>query len=419
MQALLAVAELRLRGAVAARLPWLVPAAFAAGVACALGAPGIDLRSRATAADGFALSIAAAAALLSVLVLASTTFASEIRSTEAHALLSAPVSRGRLLAGGAAGHSAFGLLLLLGLGAAAAIGLDAGGLGARARGAVRTMEPAEVLGRGADGLAVVGPRSHEVRARFRVPDGVDEPTLHFRFAPRGQIETDWSPAGVVAIGVAPPGGSPSPESVRRVRTRGSVAFAADLPVEAVASGAEAEVVMRYVEGGWRLRFGEGSVEVGGPRERFATNLVLASLCLVPLLGMAACAGAAATARLGAAASTALVLALLLLVAGREVIADGARFVVEAAGREAEEHGHEGHDHHVDVTAAQVALARGALVALRAVPDVDDFWRFDDLAAGRAVDPRDLGRSAIAGALPCAVLLGASWLLVRRRELLPE
>ena len=157
----------------------------------------------------------------------------------------------------------------------------------------------------------------------------------------------------------------------------------------------------------------------------------ASLCLLPLLAMAAAAGAAASARLGAGASMALVLFLLLLVAGRDVIVDGAAFVVDQAelaasiaqdpghGEPGHDHAaHEAHGHLVDVTPAQVALARGALVAMEAVPDATTFWRFGDLAAARAVTPRDVGRALTAGLVPCAGLLLASWLLLRRRELQP-
>src|SRR6185295_17843763 len=100
----LAIAGLRIRGATAARLPWLVPVAFVAGVVCALWAPGTHVATRAAAADDVALG-----------VVASTAFASEVRTGVAQTLLSAPLSRAALVTGGTLGHAAFGLLLALGL----------------------------------------------------------------------------------------------------------------------------------------------------------------------------------------------------------------------------------------------------------------------------------------------------------------
>ena len=425
MRGVLAVAELRLRGATAARLPWIVPLAFAAGIAIAGWAPGTDAHARAAAADDLALSAATAAALVVVLILSATTFAEEIRTAVAQTILATPLSRPALVAGGALGHAAFGGLLCLALALAAMLGLDAGGVGARARAAVRPTTDVTLADTGADGVAVISRETPEITGRFVVPAGLranDE--LRFHLAPRGQVESEWSPGGVLAISVGPPG---IPGPAYRVHYKAGVAFQAAVPAGDLPSGLDAEVRLRRIEGGWKLRFAPGSVEIGGAPESFVANVVLAVLCVLPLLAMAAAAGTTASARLGAAASSALVLFLLLLFAGRDVIIDSARFVVEegeaqaadAAGDGHDAHAGHAHEHFIEVSPLQVGLARGALVGLRAVPDAGAFWRFGDLANGRAVTVSDLGESARAGFLPTVLLIGASWFLLRKRELTAE
>ncbi|MCE9634263.1 MAG: hypothetical protein K8T90_01035 [Planctomycetes bacterium] len=421
---LLAIAELRLRGAWAARLAWLFVPAAAAGVGFAAWAPGTDPHVRAESADALAMSACAAVALLAVLVLAATTLAGEIRTAVAHALMSAPLSRWSLVAGGVVGHAAFGVLLAVGLCASAAIGLDLGGLGSRARDEVRPVTDVVLDGPGADGVVVISKQAPEIRGRFVVPSGMaagDE--FRVELAPRGQVESSFESSGVLEVSVGRPG-DPTPPV--RVKYKASVDFEARVPVGDLRAGDVAELTLRRVRGGWRLRFRPGSVQAGGARELFGWNMAKACLCLLPLLAMAAAAGAAASARLGAVASLALVMFLVVLVAGRDVILDAAAFVVDAGEAEAEaEHegsghaAHDEHDHATHVSALQVALAKGAQQGMRLVPDAASFWRFDDLASGRAVRAGDVGHAFASGLLPCAVLLGASWFLFRRRELQPS
>jgi hypothetical protein len=358
--------------------------------------------------------------VLVVLVLAATTFAGEIRSAVAQTILSSPLSRGAMVAGGAVGHAAFGLLLALALGAAGTLGLDLAGLGAGARGAVRPYAPVTFENARPHEPPFLGRDSSEVRAKFLIPDPLPD-ELSFRLDPKAQVETDFSPEGTLEVAVAPAERPGARSAWHRVPYRAFQEFEARVGVAGFTPGEEAILLLRRVDGGFRLRFVEGSVEVGGARELFGWNVVKAVLCLLPLLAMAAAAGTAASARLGAAASLVLVLFLLLLLAGRDVVLDAAAYVVEeGAAQESGHHeelpGHEHHDHTVEISPVQVALARGALVGMRAVPDAAVFWRFGDVAAGRAVTPKDLGGAAAAGVLPSVLLLGASWLLVRRREL---
>lgn len=421
MRNVLAIAELRFRGAAAARLAWLVLPAFAAAALVAAWMPGTGARVRAAAADAAALGLAGGLALLAVLVVAATAFATEVRTTVAQALLSAPVSRASVVAGGVLGHGAFGLVLALGVGAAAALGLDVGGLGARARAAPCPMTPVVLEGRAVDGLVALSRERPDAIARFVVPAGLraGEP-LRLRFAPRGRIESGYSPAGVLQVAVRRPGAAADAHRVPyKVGT--GVAFEAHVPLDGLRGGDDAELVLRRASGDQMLRFPPGSVEVGGPRELFAWNVTKAVVCLLPLLLMTAAAGAAASARLAGAAALPLVLFVALLVAGRGYVEDGARFVVAAAeeAAHAEDGDHAGHDHGhghaVEVSAAQVALARGALAILPALPDARAFWRFGDLARGSAVTGADIGRALRAGVVPCLALGAAAWLLLRRRE----
>lgn len=424
MRTALAIAELRLRAAVATRLPWMVVLTFAAGAGIANWAPGADVRARVVAAGEIALGVAAASAVLGVLVVAATGLATEVRTAVAQTLLATPLSRGALVAGGVLGNTLFGGLFVLALAGAATIGLDAGGAGTRSREPARPMHPARVLAAGGDGIAELGAASNEVRARFVVPDGLPRGgDLRIRFAPRRRIESSWDAGCTLEIGVARPGG---PISGRRVGCKAGVAFETEVSLGDLGPGDEADVVVRRISAGWVLRFGDGSIEVGGARELFVWNLVKASACLVPLLALTAAVGAAASARLGAAAAIAAVSFLVILVAGRDVIVDGAEFVVEqGAAQDAQAgHDHAGHDHgaHGDghgarVTPAQVALGRVVLAVMTVVPDARAFWRFDDLAASRATTPRDIADAFAAGLLPCAAVTAGSWLLFRKREIL--
>lgn len=422
MRRLLAVAELRLREASAARLVALVPLAFLGGIAIARWAPGTDPADRAAAADRVVLACAGGTAILVVLLLAATAFAEDVRRGRALALLATPVSRAEVAVGGIVAHAAFGLLLALALAAAGILGLDAAGLGSRARRAVRPMAPAEVLGRGEDGVAVLSRASPSVVCRFRVPEGREpgEP-IRARLAARARVESGFDEAGVLLAAVHREGEAPG--NPRRVEYKATVAFETELPAGDLVAGEEALLTLVRESGAWSLRFGERSVEIGGARRLFAAEAALAVAGLLPLLVLSAALGAAASARLGATTAIGVVSFLLLVGSGRDVIDDAARYVVARAEAQAETtggHDHAGHDHGHDaeVTPLQVALARTALGVLGTVPDLASAWRLDEVAAGRAVRREDLAGGASRAAGPCAVAALAAWLLLRRRELTP-
>jgi hypothetical protein len=281
---------------------------------------------------------------------------------------------------------------------------------------VRPLAPAQVLAPGADGFAVLDLQHAQVSARFTMPEGADALRVHL--APLPQFEGGLRSDGIAEVAVHLPGARP--ERWVRVHFKAGVPFDANVSPEGLPPGADAEVSIRRPEGLWRLRFGPDSVAIGGAREYFAWNVVKAALCAAPLLLLAAAVGALGSARLGAGAATALVLFLVLVFAGRDVIRDGADFIVERAALQEAEHGeeHAGHDHGQDVTAFQVALAKAARVGVAAVPDPADFWRFGELAEGRAVTAADIGRAWLRGLPACAAALAGGWLLVRRRELIP-
>lgn len=443
MRALLAVAELRFRGAVASKIVWVVPAVFALAFAAARWAPGLDGMSRAAAADSLALALAGFLALGVALLIGATGLADDLRTGRLQAVLAAPVSRFTVFAGGVLGQGAFASLLLLAAALAATLGLDAGGLGSRARRAVVSVEPAEVLGVGPSGFADLDLANPEVKVRFRAPDafdappGADLPVLRVHLAPRGQMETGSAEDGVVELGVHPVGG----RATRTVRHdfKAGVPFFVDVPFSGIEPGADAEISVRRPRGAWRLRFAPDSVTVGHGRQLFVANVVKAVLCAIPLLLAGVAVGAVAASRLGTGAAAVFVLFLVMLFVARDAVSAGTQFILDRAAAQAEEehagHDHAGHDHdhdhahgaeeHADehdhtvrVSALETAVARVASVAIRAIPDPADHWRFGDLADGRAVTSRDIARSAVGAAPFLALLAAAGWLLLRRREVVP-
>lgn len=426
MRRLIAVAELRLREAASARLAALAPLAFLAGLAAAAWVPGSSDAARASSADLVILSAALGTALLVVVVLGASSFAEDVRTGRALTLLATPVSRLEVVLGGIAGHAVFGFLLALALAGGGLLGLEAGGLGTRARDGVRPAVAAEVAGRGPDGFAVLSESSPSVGVRFRVPPGLapGEP-IRFRLAPRGRVETRLDQDGTLAAAVHRPG--ESPRSWATVAYKAGVAFDVDAPAGDLRGGESAELTLVRRSGGWSLRFGDGSVEVAGPRRLFTGEVLLAIAAAAPLLLAAAAGGAAASARLGAATAIALAAFVVLVGSGRDVIEDAAAYVVaraeaqaaEAAEHDGHGHDHEGHEHEVRVTAVQTALARSTLAAFRVVPDLSRSWRVDDVAAGRAARASDFGPAAARAILPCAGAALLAWVLLRRRELVPS
>jgi len=55
-----------------------------------------------------------------------------------------------------------------------------------------------------------------------------------------------------------------------------------VPLGRLRAGDEAELVVERVSGAWKLVFQPGSVEVGGGRQLFGWNVLLASLCVARL-----------------------------------------------------------------------------------------------------------------------------------------
>ena len=89
-----------------------------------------------------------------------------------------------------------------------------GGLGTRSREPLRPMTFATVLDVGPDGAAVASAAHPEVRAAFRVPEGLGgESDLRVRLAPRRRIESDWDSGGYLMLSLGPPGAPGPPQRV--------------------------------------------------------------------------------------------------------------------------------------------------------------------------------------------------------------
>lgn len=428
---LAAVAELRLRQGVAARLGWIVPLGFLVGLGAALWAPGADDGARAATADRMALGAVGGLAVVAALVLAASTVPQEIRDGTADRLLSSPLARATVLVGGVLGHGLLATLVLVGGLAAALLGLEAGGLGTGVRAPTRSFLPAgpetsvQVLRTtGGAEIALRVPAAHlprdddEIVLRLR-PRAVNEGgeleritrvplTLHQPRGERSTVTAGWAPGREIVV-----------------RFPGAV-LDPSLPLL---------LTVERPEGTWGLELPAGSIEVGGPPRLFLGSALRAGLCLAPLLFLFAAAGALGGARFGTPTALGVGFFLLVVFAGQDVLREGAEFVIRAAETARADAGaghddHAGHAHEADepdahdhepteVTALQETLARATLGGMAALPPLGAFDRTDEILAGRDVAARDAGRAAVLVLPGLGVLLGASWLLLRRRDLLPS
>jgi hypothetical protein len=421
MTRLLAIAELRLREGIAARLAWLVALAFAVGVGAALWAQGPDPAARAAIADRVVLWTAWGLAFVVAAVVPALGLPADIRTGSAQALVSSPASRLEIVLGGTLGYGALSSLLLVAMAGAATLGMQFAGLGAAQRDPVRPVAAAAIGGAAADGSFTVNKAVPVATFRFRVPAGLGEgDVLRVRFAPRSRLETTYELATTVSVSAHRPGGDESDS--RRVAFKAGAAFTAHLPLGGLRAGDEAELTLRRTSGGRALVFAPGSVEVGGPRRLYSLALVTASLCAVPMLLVLAAVGSLGAARFGAPTAAMFAAFVLLVFAGRSLIVDGAQFIVDAAADPSlvDRHEHEGHAQvgDADITPARVAIAKAALAAFDVLPRIDTFDRTDLLIERRAPESGDVGRAAAQGLPAVALLTLAGWLLFKRREIVP-
>ncbi len=426
---LLAVAELRVRQAHAARLGWLVLLAFAVGFGAARWTPGTDAAARAAAADRIVFGACAALAVLVAAVPAATALPLDVRGGAARALLAAPVSRLAVVAGGVLGHGVYAALVLVGCVGAAVLGQEVGGLGTRAREAPR-------------GFVVVGPAAAaavtraepELDIAFELPAGaLATGQLDVRLRPQAVNEGgELERTSEFRVTLQQPRRPPEADVVvpftpgRPVRAR--------LPAGGLDHRLPTTLTVHRPEGAWGLRFDAASIEVAGAPRLHLANCLTAAACLVPLLFLVAAGAGAASTRFGTPTAVGVVLAALVLFTGQDVLRDASEYVLrrdarsQAAHAAAHEHGEEDaqedaheddHDHGADVSLLQVGLARGALAVLAAVPPLDVFDRGAEIGAGRVVARGALGRAAVAGAPGVALFVLLGWGLLARREIVPR
>jgi hypothetical protein len=422
MTRLLAIAEIRLREGLAARLVWLVPLAFAVGVGAALWAEGPDPAARAALADRVALWAAWGLAFVVAAIVPALGMPADVRTGAAQTLLASPVSRFEVVLGGVLGYGALSTLLLVAMAGAANLGMQVAGVGAAEREPIRTTVAAEPVGANAAGDVVVDSASPVAAFRFRVPAGLrpGEP-LVVRLAPKRRVETSWNSETVVIVAAGRPGGAESVPD--RVEFKAGTAFTAHVPLGDLWAGDDAELTVRRSSGGWALDFTPGSVEIGGARRLYALGLVEASLCAVPMLLILAAIGSLGAARFGAPTAAALAAFLFLVFVGRGFFLDAARYIEAAAAdptlaqNQEEEHGHE-HGAVEPISPARLALAKAAIAALEILPRYETFDRTDSLIERRAPTWGDLGRAAAEGLPAAAAVTALAWMLFRRREFAP-
>jgi hypothetical protein len=421
MTRLLAVAELRFKEGVAARLAWLVPLAFAVGVGTALWAQGPDPAGRTAIADRVVLWTAWGFAFVVAAVVPALGLPADVRTGSAQTLLSAPVSRLEVVLGGTLGYGALSTVLLVAMAGASSLGMQVAGLGAAQRDPVRPVVAAEIEGAAADGGFTLNAAAPVAKFRFRVPEGLAAgDSLRVRFSPRSRLETTFELATTAFVSAHRSGGDESDGC--RVAFKAGMAFTAHLPLGSLGAGDDAELTLRRTSGGRALVFAPGSVEVGGARRLWSLALVEAALCAAPMLLVLAGVGSLAAARFGAPTAVVFTAFVLMVLAGRSVIVDGAQFVVDAAHDPSivEHHSHGGHVAAADsdVTPARVAAAKAALALFEVLPRIGTFDRTDLLVERRAPAAADVGRAAAEGLPALAFVTLAGWLLFRRREIVP-
>ncbi len=430
MRATLAIAGLRIREGLAARLPLLVVLAFLAGVGAAVWAPGGDAAARAATADRAAFGLAFAVALLVAVVLPGLGFPADLKRRRAFTLLAAPVSRFSVVLGGALGYGAVASALLLASAVCATLGLAAGG--APSRGEIRGFATAQLITTSEDGAKL--DREHpEASFRVPLPDGsADGDTLpvRLRVSAAFQAGEPWSRTTGVALTLVRDG-EMLPVADEVIFHPVDVART-ELTLPTMPPRSELELRVRRLPRGWQLTLPPDALSLGQAPEPFAWNVIKAALCAAPLLFLAGAAAQCGAVRFGAPTALGLAMTLLLVFAGQDVLREAAGAIersAEAAAEMAREreahagHGHavegDGHAHDVEVGTHHVALARGVRLLLGALPAPGPFDRSDDLVQRVAIPAGAIGHSASIALLPFVGLVGLGWILVRRRELIPR
>jgi hypothetical protein len=420
---LLAIADLRMREGTAARLLWLVLAAFAVGVAAAAWAQGPDAEARVALADRIVLWTTWGIAFAVAAIVPALGLPADVRTGTAQTLLASPASRLEVIAGGTLGYGAFASLLLVAMAGAATLGMQLGGLGGAQREAVRPETFADVVANREGGVALIDASSPAATFRCTIPAGLaPQDRLRVRFAPEERMETGFDRTTEALVSVARPGGPPGTDV--RVAFKATTDFNVLLPRGTLAPGDAAEITLRRTKGRWAFTFSPGSVAVGGAPQLYASSLVVAALCAAPLLFMLASIGAVGASRFGAPTAVILASFLFVVFVGGNLVVDGARFIVDAAADRSFVHQDDGHGHDHGhgpgelITPGRVAAAKAVLTVFAALPRYDTFDRTDALVARRAPGWADIGRAAAEGLPAAAVLTLAGWLMLRRREIVP-
>jgi hypothetical protein len=416
MRATLAIAELRLRECIAGRLLWLLPVVFAAALTCPLWIEAPTAIERSAQADQAMLTLVGALALLVAVLPAALGFPRDVRTGCAHGLLAAPVTRFSAHLGAVLGYGWFATLLLLGMGGAAIAGLEVAGMGAELRDPVRSFESVN-----GDTVTLEAART-DARIPFVVPD-VSGDTLRVRITPQAvhQGGADFSLTDAISLGVGAPGEAGAD---KRAEFGLNVAFTEDLPLRDLRPGDAAELLVSGGAGPWSLVLAPGTIEVAGGPRLFTLEVMLGAACLMPLLFLLCGAALCGAARFGAPTAVGLALAVVLLFASQDILADSARFVLESAaaheGPDRSAGDHTGHSHGpANVSRAQVGIAHTTEALLRVVPPLAVFDRSEALVERRAVRGAEVVRAWTLGAGGVVCLLGIGWFLLLGRELVPR
>lgn len=405
--ALNAVLRLRVSQGVRAGLPWLIVPAFLLGLVVAWWAPGATPEARAMAADR-ALPVALIAmGMLLAAIPSALSFPLDLNRGSAIGWLTAPVPRWALVVGGALGHWMLAIAVLFGMGGAALLGLELGGLGARAREPLRTYHAAECVS-----AERVATRDRPVQFEVVLPVDAPRAPIVVRGRPEPRLVGEsFPPLSTAVVAVRSRDLANVSEAV--VEFQRGADFVARVDRMSMLPGIPVVIEVSSGDPDWELGFERGGVEVGGLPEPFLPSFLLTLLAASPLLLLVSAASTCGAVRFGAPTAVALATTLLVMLGARGLLLDAAAHI-EWGARAQQEDAARGIETR-RVTAAQETLAMAVRGLYGVVPDPDRFLAGDRLVARRTVGS-DFAGDAVLGALPLtSVLLLAGWGLLATRE----